>query len=103
MIVNLKNPATNQFKQCKVGFSWTTFFFGFWVPLFRGDWKWLIVMLLLDLIGIFSFGIVSGIANLVFAFIYNKLYVQDLVVNGFKPTDDASTNILKQNGLYTEA
>ena len=55
MIVNLKNPNTNQFKQVKIGFSWTMFFFGFWVPLFRGDWKWLIIMLLLDIIGLFTF------------------------------------------------
>ena len=25
MIVNLKNPNTNQFKQVKIGFSWTMF------------------------------------------------------------------------------
>ena len=75
------------------------FFFGFWVPLFRGDWKWLIIMLLLDLIGIFTFGIVSGIANIVMAFLYNKLYIQDLIAAGFKPNDDASANILKTKNI----
>ena len=99
MIVNLKNPQTNQFKQAKAGFSWTMFFFGFWVPLFRGDWKWLIIMLLLDLIGIFTFGIVSGIANIVMAFLYNKLYIQDLIAAGFKPNDYASANILKTKNI----
>jgi hypothetical protein len=91
MIVNLKNPNTNQFKQVKIGFSWTMFFFGFWVPLFRGDWKWLIIMLLLDIIGLFTFGFVT--------FLYNKLYAEDLISKGFKPTDNASVNILNQKGV----
>lgn len=99
MIVNLKNPATNQFKQVKAGFSWTMFFFGFWVPLFRGDWKWLIIMLLLDIIGLFTFGIVTGVANIVMSFLYNKLYIQDLISSGYKPTDKASVNILQQKNI----
>lgn len=99
MIVNLKNPNTNQFKQVKIGFSWTMFFFGFWVPLFRGDWKWLIIMLLLDIIGLFTFGFVTAIANVVMAFLCNKLYAEDLISNGFKPTDNASVNILNQKGV----
>lgn len=65
MMVNMRNPQTDQIKQVKVGFSWTMFFFGFWVPLIRGDWKWLVVMLLLDIIGIWSYGTVSSIANIV--------------------------------------
>lgn len=99
MIVNLKNPATNQFKQVKAGFSWTMFFFGFWVPLFRGDWKWLIIMLLLDILGLFTFGIVTGISNIIMSFLYNKLYIQDLVSGGYKPTDKASVNILQQKNI----
>ncbi len=99
MIVNLKNPATNQFKQVKAGFSWTMFFFGFWVPLVRGDWKWLIIMLLLDILGLFTFGFVTAVANIVMSFLYNKLYITDLVANGFKPTDKASANILQQKGI----
>ncbi|MCF1784218.1 DUF2628 domain-containing protein [Lactobacillus mulieris] len=99
MIVNLKNPATNQFKQCKVGFSWTMFFFGFWVPLFRGDWKWLIIMLLLDIIGIFTLGLVTAIANIAMAFLYNKFYVEDLTKQGFEPQDKASIDILRGKGI----
>ncbi len=32
-------------KESYVGFSWTTFFFGPFVPLFRGDFKWFFIML----------------------------------------------------------
>lgn len=75
------------------------FFFGFWVPLFRGDWKWLIIMLLLDLIGIFTLGTVTVIANIVMSFLYNKLYIQDLITSGYKPNDQASVNILMQKNM----
>jgi hypothetical protein len=33
-----------------LGFSWTTFFFGFFVPLFRGDWLRGIAMLFLSIL-----------------------------------------------------
>lgn len=60
-----------------MGFSWTVLFFGFFPPLFRGDWKWAIIMFLLSMI-------TMGLSGLVFMFIYNKLYIKDLVGSGFK-------------------
>lgn len=50
MYVNLENPNTHQLKQVKVGFSWTTFFFGFWPALFRGDWKWFVIQLAIEIV-----------------------------------------------------
>lgn len=41
MKVRLRNDV-GMIKECKVGFSWTNFFFGFFCPLFRGDWKYLL-------------------------------------------------------------
>lgn len=100
MMVNLKNPVTNQFKQCKAGFSWTVFFFGFFPALFRGDWKWLLIILGIDLVtGFWSFGLVSSVANIVFAFIYNKLYINDLLSAGYTPADESSKNALLAKGF----
>ena len=65
-----KNPNTGAIKEAPVGFSWTVFFFGFIPALFRADWKWAAIMFLLAM---FTF----GLSNLVFMFIYNKLYVRD--------------------------
>jgi hypothetical protein len=39
MAIKLKLERDGQLKNAYVGFSWTTFIFGFWVPLFRGRFK----------------------------------------------------------------
>lgn len=68
-----KNGLTKTTKQ---GFSWTTLFFGGLVPLFRGDVKWCIIWLLGN---IPSFGILGWFM----AFKYNKIYVENLIENGW--------------------
>ena len=63
-------------REAPVGFSWTTFFLSFWVPLTRGDWMWAIIML----VAVF---ITFGIAGILFAFIYNRLYIEGLLKQGY--------------------
>ena len=75
--VVFENPKTGHLKEAPIGFSWTVFFFGFMPPLFRGDWKWGIIMFILTIITV-------GFSQLVFMFIYNKLYVKGLIETGFK-------------------
>jgi hypothetical protein len=72
-----KNPNTGAIKEAPVGFSWTVFFFAFFPPLFRGDWKWFAIIFLLACF-------TMGLSNLVFMFIYNKLYIKDLIGEGYK-------------------
>ncbi|MGG2067341.1 MULTISPECIES: hypothetical protein [unclassified Bacillus (in: firmicutes)] len=92
MKVMLKNERTGQIKQTKLGFSWTVFFFGFFPALFRGDWKWLLIILIASA---FTF----GFSNLVFCFIYNKLYINDLLSQGYKPADEYSLAALQQKNI----
>ncbi len=73
----MENPSTGQIKEAPVGFSWTVFFFSFFPALFRGDWKWAIIMFLIA-------SLTFGLSGLVFMFIYNKLYIKDLVSDGYK-------------------
>ena len=75
--VTIEDKKNNIIKEAPVGFSWTVLFFGCFVPLFRGDWGWFFIMLIA---GIITFGI-SGI---IFAFIYNKTYLQNSLTKGFK-------------------
>ena len=78
--LNLQHPQFEVIKQAPVGFSWTVFFFGFFPPIFRGDWKWGLIIFVL---AICTF----GIANLVFMFIYNKLFIQSLLDQGYVSID----------------
>lgn len=71
------NPHTGAMKEAPVGFSWTTFFFGCFPALLRSDWKWGLIQLILILI-------TGGLSTLVFMFIYNKLYISDLIDAGYK-------------------
>ncbi|EUB76977.1 Protein of unknown function DUF2628 [Pseudomonas sp. GM41(2012)] len=75
--VVFKNPNTGAMKEAPIGFSWTVFFFGFFPALFRGDFKWAAIMFV---VACFTF----SLSNLVFMFIYNKLYVKDLINSGYK-------------------
>jgi hypothetical protein len=91
MILLLKTQ-NGVMKQAVMGFSWTTLFFGFFVPLFRGDLKWFVIMIICDFL---SF----GITNIIFSFIYNKLYIKKLLENGYMPADDYTRAALISKGL----
>lgn len=90
MKVHLKHES-GLIKECKVGFSWTVFFFGFFPPLFRGDWKWALILVIVD-------PLTFSMASLVLSFIYNGIYIKDLLQNGYKPADEHSRNVLVNKG-----
>ncbi|HET7628727.1 MAG TPA: DUF2628 domain-containing protein [Bacillales bacterium] len=101
MRVNLRNDA-GVTKQVKLGFSWTTFFFGFFPALFRGDLKWAAIMFITALaVGVFTFGFGAWIPGIFFSFIYNKIFIKDLLEKGYRPADDGSRNALIGSGIIT--
>jgi len=63
-------------KECPIGFSWTQFFFGFFVPICRSDWK----MAAIEFVAaIFTW----SLSNFVFMFMYNKWYISGLLDEGY--------------------
>lgn len=83
MKIKVKNQY-NDVKEIKLGFSWTTIFFGILVPLFRLDWKTVLVYLAVSVLGWFlGFSSLMTIFIVVFAFFYNKLYATQLFENGY--------------------
>ena len=86
--VILENPRTGQIRLAPVGFSWTMFFWGPFAPMFRGDWKWAIIVFVLALIfaGI-SFGFLGWVPGVIGAFLWNKSYITRLVSDGFMVKD----------------
>ena len=85
MEIKLVNK-TGLLKNCTLGFSWTTLFFGFFVPLFRGDIIFASIMLISTLIIPFLW--------IIFPFIYNKYYIKSLLEKGYYPADKTSKKIL---------
>lgn len=72
-------------KKAPIGFSWTTFFFGFFVPLFRSDFKWALIMFFsMIIIGGATYGIGGIILGIIFSVKYNEWYLNDLKDNGYK-------------------
>ena len=71
----LKHPS-GVAKTVKKGFSWTMLFFGIFVPLLRGDFKYFILSLIASLV-------TFGFSWLIFPFFYNKLYLNDLLEKGY--------------------
>ena len=71
-----KNGVT---KEAPVGFSWTTFFFGIWPSLFRGDFKFFFIQLVA---AIFTL----NLSSLVFMFMYNKWSLKNRIESGWKAT-----------------
>ena len=96
MTINLRNEHTGATRQRKLGFSWTTFFFGFFPALFRSDWKWALIQFALAFV-------TFGFSHLVFMFIYNKLHVTDLLENGYSPADEFSADALRSKGFAVVA
>lgn len=100
MIIQLLAPQTKAPRSVKIGFSWTTFFFGCVVPLLHGDWLWFIVMFLLSgMTGAPSFGVGVVAVGLIFSFFYNRLYINGLLKRGYVPADEATATILAANGF----
>lgn len=86
--VMIRHPQSGMVKKGYFGFSWTYLFFGWWVPLFRGE------------VGIaaihFFFTIFTFLIwQVVMAFLYNKQYMTRMLVDkGFVLADSEPVNTM---------
>jgi hypothetical protein len=83
--VALIHPQTGLLKSGFYGFSWTFLFFGWFVPLFRGE---LMIALLHFTITV----ITIGLWQIIFAFLYNKQYTTRLLEKGYVLNDTEEVN-----------
>ena len=87
-------------KEVKVGFSWTVFFFGLFVPLFRGDLKWAAIMFFgTILLGFATLGIGGAVLGIVMSFVYNKIYIKDLIKKGWNPVGEENRLLLEEKNI----
>jgi hypothetical protein len=85
--IRVKHNESGIQKNCFVGYSWTYFVFGFFVPIFRGEIS----------IGIFHliFSVVTfGIFQLIMPFLYNKQYSIRLLNNSWNLDDSEDNNAI---------
>lgn len=92
--VIIQHPANGLTKNGYYGYSWTYLFFGWFVPLFRGE---LGVALLHLLFSVLTF----GIWQLIFSFIYNKQYMTRMLEKGYvlKDKEENMTKARKALGI----
>ena len=79
--VKLLHPSNGLMKQGFYGFSWTYLFFGWFVPLFRGE---LVVAALHLLFTIVTF----GFWQVIVCFLYNKQFMTRMIEKGYELKDD---------------
>ena len=70
-----------------VGFSWTYLFFGWFVPLFRGELGVAALHLL------FTF-VTGGLWQLIVCFLYNRQYMTRMLTGGWVLADSPERNAL---------
>jgi len=83
--VALIHPQTGLMKSGFYGFSWTFLFFGWFVPLFRGE---LLIALMHFVITILT----AFLWQIIFAFLYNKQYTTRLLEKGYVLNDTDEVN-----------
>lgn len=101
--VTLTHPTTNHSLTAPVGFSWTNFFFGFWVPLLRGDWVGFGVMFLLCLVGIFFWANIWALpVYMLLPCLYNRSFISRKIKQGYElhTSQDLSVHKLSTVELF---
>lgn len=52
-------------------------------------------------VGVPTMGIGAFISDIVFLFVYNKIYIKELLVKGYKPANEDDKDILVQNNVLS--
>jgi len=94
--IKIKHKESGIQSSCYVGYSWTYFFFGFFVPIFRGE---VLIGVLHLIFSIFTF----GIFQLIMPFLYNKQNAVRLLNDSWRLNDSEENNALARVRIGIEA
>lgn len=83
--VILQHPISMEIKKVPTGFSWTFFFFGMLVPIIRGDVliSSILAVIFLTMLFIPQVFVLFVILQVVGAFVYNEMYLNNLKTKGW--------------------
>lgn len=93
MQVTLQNKDTGLVKELKIGFSWTFFFFGALVYVFRGNWSEFWKCFFLSWITLFIYPFIQ-------CWTANKKEIARYMEKGYIPINQESKDELIKVGLY---
>ena len=98
-VVFLKNPNTDEIKKLNLGFAWQVFVFNVFYFVYKKDWKWAGIFVVLlgfatmlpeDYVGFAIF-----LIDLLSFLFYNKIKLKELTAKGWVITENSKT-ILNQ-------
>jgi hypothetical protein len=78
--VMIIHPTSGLTRKGYFGFSWTYLFFGWWVPMFRGELGVAALHLLFTIV-------TFGLWQIVVAFLYNKQFMARMLEKGYVLSD----------------
>ena len=90
--VMIKHASSGLVKTGKYGFSWTYFFFGWLVPLIRGELQVALLHVIFTMVTL-------GIWQFINAFLYNKQYMTRLLTAGWELSDTDERNMAAKQSL----
>jgi len=90
--VILRNKASGVGKTGRLGWSWTYLYFGFWVPLVRGEIGIAALHLLFT-------AITFGVFQIIWSFFYNKQHMTRLLTNGWEVNDSDQVKMMVNRKL----
>ena len=100
MKVTLINNNNGDIKEVKLGFSWTTFFWGGLVPLIRKDWIAAIILIAVNIvISACTYGFGTIFFDIAVAAFYNKNYIQRLIKDNYHPNGETEEMKLRKYNI----
>ena len=90
--ITLKHRDSGIKKTARLGWSWTYYYFGFLVPIFRGE----ITIGVLHLVITFC---TFGLFQIVWSFLYNKQHITRLLTSGWVLADSPEVELFAKEKL----
>lgn len=91
--VLLRHRVSGITKHAYLGWSWTYLYFGFLVPVIRGE---LLIAVLHAIISFLTF----GLFQVIWSFLYNRQQMTRLLTDGWELADDEATNAYARSKLH---
>ena len=93
----IKHNKSGVIKYGKYGFSWTYLFFGFFIPLYRGELGVGVLHIIFSMLTL-------GLSNLIFAFIYNKQFMLRMLTTGWElvGSDKENSDAREALGIFID-